>query len=38
MAFKQEEYRFKEYGSETEAMKDKLKLFALHSDFSPDNP
>ena len=38
MAFKQEEYRFKEYGSETEAMKDKLKLFSLHSDFSPDNP
>lgn len=38
VAFKQEEYRFKEYGSETEAMKDKLKLFALHSDSSPDNP
>ena len=38
VAFKQEEYRFKEYGSETEAMKDKLKLFSLYSDFSPDNP
>lgn len=27
VACKQEEYKFKEYGSETEAMKDKLKLF-----------
>uniref|UniRef100_A0A0C9QLL8 TSA: Wollemia nobilis Ref_Wollemi_Transcript_28229_3695 transcribed RNA sequence n=1 Tax=Wollemia nobilis TaxID=56998 RepID=A0A0C9QLL8_9CONI len=27
VAFKQEEYKFKEYGSETEAMKDKLRLF-----------
>ncbi|KAJ7955480.1 Calcium-binding EF hand protein [Quillaja saponaria] len=30
-AFKQEEYKFKEYGSEAEAMKDKCMWFSLHS-------
>ncbi|KAF8406503.1 hypothetical protein HHK36_008592 [Tetracentron sinense] len=36
-AFKQEEYRFKEYGSEAEAMKDKCVLFNLHSKSSSQN-
>lgn len=30
-AFKQEEYRFKEYANEAEAMKDKCMWFSLHS-------
>ncbi|KAF8405323.1 hypothetical protein HHK36_010227 [Tetracentron sinense] len=36
-AFKQEEYRFKEYGSEAEAMKDKCMLFSLPSKSSSQN-
>ena len=35
--FKQEEYRFKEYGSESEAMKDKCLCFNLQSKGSSDN-
>ncbi|KAK1288114.1 putative TPR repeat-containing protein [Acorus calamus] len=31
LAFKQEEYSFKEYGSESEALKDKCACFNLHS-------
>ncbi|KAJ7979793.1 Calcium-binding tetratricopeptide family protein [Quillaja saponaria] len=34
-AFKQEEYKFKEYGSEAEAMKDKCLWFSLHSHNNP---
>ncbi|KAJ6832828.1 putative TPR repeat-containing protein-like [Iris pallida] len=37
-ACKQEEYRFKEYGSETEAMKDKCTCFSLHSSNSEGDP
>ncbi|KAA8528708.1 hypothetical protein F0562_036063 [Nyssa sinensis] len=38
-AFKQEEYKFKEYASESEAMKDKCMWFTLHSkSSSPSNP
>ncbi|KAJ4964695.1 hypothetical protein NE237_016544 [Protea cynaroides] len=36
-AFKQEEYRFKEYGSEAEAMKDKCMFFNLHSKSSSED-
>ena len=36
--FKQEEYRFKEYGSEAEAMKDKCTCFNLHSNTSQSDP
>ncbi|XP_043712649.1 uncharacterized TPR repeat-containing protein At1g05150-like [Telopea speciosissima] len=36
-AFKQEEYRFKEYGSEAEAMKDKCMFFSFHSKSSSEN-
>ncbi|PKA49133.1 putative TPR repeat-containing protein [Apostasia shenzhenica] len=35
-AFKQEEYRFREYGSETEAMKDKCTCFKLNSKSTED--
>ncbi|KAF3784800.1 putative TPR repeat-containing protein [Nymphaea thermarum] len=35
---KQEVYRFKEYESEAEAMKDKFKLFNLHCKTSDDDP
>ncbi|KAG0449764.1 hypothetical protein HPP92_027211 [Vanilla planifolia] len=37
-AFKQEEYRFKEYGSETEAMKDKCSCFTLNSMTTEGDP
>uniref|UniRef100_A0A5B7B8N3 EF-hand domain-containing protein n=1 Tax=Davidia involucrata TaxID=16924 RepID=A0A5B7B8N3_DAVIN len=38
-AFKQEEYKFKEYASESEAMKDKCMWFTLHSkSSSPTDP
>lgn len=33
-SFKQEEYRFKEYGNEAEAIKDKCLCFNMHSDGS----
>ncbi|KAF5175777.1 Calcium-binding ef hand protein [Thalictrum thalictroides] len=36
-AYKQEEYKFKEYGSESEAMKDKCMFFSLHSKSSSEN-
>ncbi|XP_072998361.1 uncharacterized TPR repeat-containing protein At1g05150-like [Typha latifolia] len=37
-AFKQEEYKFKEYGRESEAMKDKCTCFNLHSKSSEGDP
>ncbi|KAI0495248.1 hypothetical protein KFK09_025398 [Dendrobium nobile] len=37
-AFKQEEYRFKEYGSETEAIKDKCTCFTLNSKSTESDP
>lgn len=37
-AFKQEEYRFKEYGSETEAMKDKCTCFKLNTKSTEIDP
>ncbi|KAK9165269.1 hypothetical protein Scep_000460 [Stephania cephalantha] len=37
-AHKLEEYRFKEYASEAEAMKDKCSLFSLHSKASENDP
>eukprot|EP00252_Welwitschia_mirabilis_P015610 TRINITY_DN3445_c0_g1_i2.p1 TRINITY_DN3445_c0_g1~~TRINITY_DN3445_c0_g1_i2.p1 ORF type:complete len:848 (+),score=227.33 TRINITY_DN3445_c0_g1_i2:499-3042(+) len=38
VADKQQEYRFKEYGSETEAMKDKFKFFSSHNHSTAENP
>ncbi|XP_077220263.1 putative TPR repeat-containing protein At1g05150 [Tasmannia lanceolata] len=37
-AFKQDEYSFKEYGRESEAMKDKCIPFSLHSKSSQNDP
>ncbi|KAF9620834.1 hypothetical protein IFM89_014771 [Coptis chinensis] len=36
-SFKQEEYKFKEYGSEAEAVKDKCMFFSLHSKNNSEN-
>ncbi|XP_020104617.1 uncharacterized TPR repeat-containing protein At1g05150-like [Ananas comosus] len=38
LGFKQEEYRFKEYGSESEAIKDKCTCFSLQSKSSEGDP
>ncbi|KAG9442932.1 hypothetical protein H6P81_018786 [Aristolochia fimbriata] len=37
-AFKREEYKFKEYGKEAQAVKDKCMFFSLHSKSSVNDP